>query len=76
MAEVGCQQRQQCLHVNLLAMPSGKAHGGEAMSEMPNSAFTAECRVPENAERCGLGLDLASLADRALGIISGVLQGV
>jgi hypothetical protein len=43
---------------------------------MPNSAFAPECRVPENAERCRLGLDLASLADRALGIISGVLQGV
>ena len=46
------------------------------MSKMPNSAFEAECRVPENAERCRLGLDLAGLADRALGIISGVLQGV
>jgi len=43
---------------------------------MPNSAFAPECRVPENAERCRLGLDLAGLADRALGIISGVLQGV
>jgi hypothetical protein len=48
----------------------------ECVAKMPNSAFSPECRVPENAERCRLGLDLASLAYRALGIISGVLQGV
>ena len=39
------------------------------MSKMPNSAFEAECRVPENAERCRLGLDFSQLADRALGIV-------
>jgi hypothetical protein len=36
---------------------------------MPNSAFAAECRVPENAERRRLGLDFSQLADRALGIV-------
>jgi hypothetical protein len=48
----------------------------ECVSKMPNSAFSTECRVPENAERCRLSLDFSQLADRGLGIISGVLQGV
>jgi hypothetical protein len=46
------------------------------MAKMPNSAFAPECRVPENAERCRLHVDLTSFADRALGIISGALQVV
>jgi len=29
--------------------------------KMPNSAFSTECRVPENAERCHLGLDFSQL---------------
>jgi lactate/malate dehydrogenase, NAD binding domain len=48
----------------------------EIVPQMPNSAFSSECRVPENAERCRLDVDLTSFADRALGIISGALQVV
>ena len=76
MTEVRGEGRQVPFGIFPCSIKTKQRQRGKSVAQMPNSAFSPECRVPENAERCGLGLDLASLADRALGIISGVLQGV
>ena len=61
MPKVSRKHRQPSLHVIAVAIPLQKGGLGEPVAKMPNSAFSPECRVPENAERCRLGLDLASL---------------
>ena len=76
MAEIGTELDHLSVRIGPRSIPTYDRSNREGMAKMPNSAFAPECRVPENAERCRLGLDLAGLADRALGIISGVLQGV
>jgi hypothetical protein len=64
-----------CRENQVGAVSTRHSQEGDIVPIMPSSAFSAECRVPENAERCRLGLDFSQLADRALGIISGALQG-
>ena len=71
VTQIGGELREQCSHIGSCFIRSNNAIYAECVAKMPNSAFSPECRVPENAERCRLGLDLAGLADRALGIISG-----
>ena len=69
MAQIGAELAHLAIRIEPLAVPRHNRANRKGVPQMPNSAFAPECRVPENAERCRLGLDLASLADRALGIV-------
>jgi hypothetical protein len=59
VTEVGGEHRELLFDVFAGAIPVEQRLDGEPMAKMPNSAFPAECRVPENAERCRLGLDFS-----------------
>jgi hypothetical protein len=75
VAELEGRQRQyRAQGYNGTADKLADMASSEGVAQMPNSAFETECRVPKNAERCRLDVDLASFPDRALGIISGALQ--
>jgi hypothetical protein len=47
---VGGEQGQFCFDIGAGAVPSQQSIHGETVPEMPDAAFSSECRVPENAE--------------------------
>jgi hypothetical protein len=59
VAEIGRQLWQVPFDIDAVVIPAQQRRHGQTMSEMPNSTFPTECRVPENAERCRLGLDFS-----------------
>src|SRR5215475_473104 len=69
VSQIGRYREHVLVYLIVTGRRSFQRSDGPAVAKMPNSAFSPECRVPENAERCGLGLDFSQLADRALGIV-------
>jgi hypothetical protein len=59
VTKIGRQLWQVPFDIDAVVIPAQRRRHGQTMAEMPNSAFAPECRVPENAERCRLGLDFS-----------------
>jgi hypothetical protein len=50
MSKIDGEGRQKDLHVRTCPIPFRQPVNRERVAKMPNTAFSAECRVPENAE--------------------------
>jgi hypothetical protein len=57
VTKIGRQLWQVPFDIDAVVIPAQQRRHGQTMAKMPNSAFSTECRVPENAERRRLGID-------------------